>query len=211
MRFPVSCLPLLNPLTIHTPENTSVTPVEATLTKTGGVGSLQPSLRPLRVRTPMRAVEGEPLSSFPHRDGENGPGAQSLVHCLAHGGSHPSIFASPSCPRVLVRGPKFPSPSPIKKGKRANMFKRLIVGAAIAILGVFGGHIPSRTRTNPSGKGSRGPISRENQARRPRCHQGPFGSAVEFQSRPGSLVHRAMRGAHRRSRRLHSRDGRGKE
>ena len=66
VRFPVSCLPLLNPLTIHTPENTSVTPVEATLTKTGGVGSLQPSLRPLRVRTPMRAVEGEPFIQASH-------------------------------------------------------------------------------------------------------------------------------------------------
>ena len=59
--------------------------------------------------------------------------------------------------------------------------------------GVFGSHIPSRARsearevqqlqrvfrshaspparTNPSGKGSRGPISRENEARRPGCHQ----------------------------------------
>jgi hypothetical protein len=36
--------------------------------------------------------------------------------------------------------------------------------------GVFGNHIPSRTRTNPSGKGSRRPISRENETRRPRRH-----------------------------------------
>jgi hypothetical protein len=70
--------------------------------------------------------------------------------------------------------------------------------------GVLGGHIPSRARINPSGKGSRGPISRENEAGRPRRHQGPLRSAVELQSRTGPLVHRAMRGAHRRRRRLHS-------
>ena len=36
--------------------------------------------------------------------------------------------------RALSRSQQFPFPSPIKKGKRANMFKRLIAGAAIAIL-----------------------------------------------------------------------------
>ena len=39
---------------------------------------------------------------------------------------------------------------------------------------VFRSHASSPARTNPSGKGSRGPISRENETRRPGCHQRPL-------------------------------------
>jgi DinB superfamily len=60
---------------------------------------------------------------------------QTLVHCLSHGGSLEEEFRHPQLSRrAHPEVPKFPFPSPITKGKRAHMFKKLMARAAIAIL-----------------------------------------------------------------------------
>jgi hypothetical protein len=57
--------------------------------KTGeGVGCPLPLLRPPRARTSFRGTATSHSPNLSRRDGDNGPGAKSLVHCLSHGGHH---------------------------------------------------------------------------------------------------------------------------
>src|SRR5271168_2173817 len=117
-----------------------------------------------------------------------------------------SKSASPSRPGGLTMSSQTFSVSlSITKRKRANHVQETDGRSCDCDSGLYGSHIASRARSDPNGKRKNAAVPRENETRRSRCHSRTLRSAVEFQSRAGSLVHRAVHGAHRRRRRLHSR------